>query len=120
MPDKLVARIDTVFLPVSDLDNAIAWYTSVLGLTLRWKVEGYACLNIGETPLTVYESKDRTPPMDSHPLLNFYSSQIDKLLGRLREAHAVTGEMETHGGLRHFRFLDPDGNPLEVCWWEEK
>ncbi len=118
MSDKLVKRIDTVFLPVRDLDDAIDWYTGVLGLTMRWKAEGYVCLNIGETPLTIFEKKDHAPG-DDHPLFNFYSDQIDAVYKRLHAAEADLGAMETHGGLRHFRFRDPDGNPLEVCWWDE-
>lgn len=119
MSDKLIRRIDTVFLPVSDLDSAIVWYTGVLRLGLRWRVEGYACLNIGETPLTIYEKKDHAPGHD-HPLFNFYSDQIESIYSKLQEAGVELNEMETHGGLKHFRFRDPDGNPLEICWWDEK
>ncbi len=118
MSNKLVRRIDTVFLPVRDLDAAIDWYTCVIGLTLRWRVDGYACLDVGETPLTLYEKKGCTADGD-HPLFNLYSDQIDLIYAKLQGAGATVGEMESHDGLRHFRFRDPDGNPLEVCWWDE-
>ncbi len=112
-------RIDTVFLRVRNLEKAIDWYTRELGLTLRWKQPGLACLNLGETPLTLMEVAEGFVPVTEAPF-NFYAPDIEAAHRRLKEAGAVVDdEITDEPGVRWFSFTDPDGNRLEVCWWPE-
>lgn len=120
VPDTLFKRIDTVFLRIRDLEAALAWYTRHLQVTLRWKVEGYACLNLAETPLTLVEATDQFEPV-KHATFNFYAPDIDQAYHDLKEAGVeVDVQIEEAPGVRFFGFKDLDGNRLEVCWWPEK
>lgn len=113
-------RIDTVFLRVPNLDEAVAWYTEHLGLTERWRRPGVACLNLGETPLTLLEVKDGFRPAEEPPF-NFYVQDIDAAHARLKAAGIPVDETITEEpGVRWFDFSDPYGNRLEVCWWPEQ
>ncbi|MFZ5814951.1 MAG: VOC family protein [Bacillota bacterium] len=117
---QLFKRIDTVFFPVRNLEAAVSWYTETLGLSLRWKVEGYACLNLAETPLTLVERGDAFTPV-THATFNFYAADIDGVYNHLKAAGVVVDPaIADPPGVRYFGFQDPDGNRLEVCWWPEK
>jgi len=113
-------RIDTVFFPVRNLDAAIGWYSKHLGLTLRWKAEGYACFDLAETPLTLVEKGSAfTPVTDAS--FNFYAADIDSVYATLKAAGiTVDDEIAAPPGVRFFGFHDLDGNRLEVCWWPEQ
>lgn len=96
------------------------WYVQELGLSLRWKVEGYACLNLAETPLTLVERGDEFTPV-TQATFNFYAADIDAAYNQLKAAGIeVDPEIASPPGVRFFGFKDPDGNRLEVCWWPEK
>ncbi|MBO2518606.1 MULTISPECIES: VOC family protein [Limnochorda] len=113
-------RIDTVFVRVRNLDEAVAWYTQHLGLEVRWRHPGVACLNLGETPLTLLEAGEAFHPVEEAPF-NFYAPDIEAAYARLRAAGVPVDEQITDdGGVRWFGFRDPDGNRLEVCWWPEE
>lgn len=112
-------RIDTVFVRVRNLDDAVTWYTEKLGLRLRWRQPGVACLNVSETPLTLLEASDDFVPAAEAPF-NFYTDDIEAAHRFLKEAGVtVDDEILAGDGVRWFGFRDPDGNRLEVCWWPE-
>lgn len=116
----MFSRIDTVFLRVRNLEKALGWYTEQLGLTVRWRQPGLACLNLGETPLTLIEVTEGFSSVPE-PTFNFYAADIDTAYGRLREAGVtVDAQIAEEPGVRWFGFQDPDGNRLEVCSWPEK
>ncbi len=118
----LFKRIDTVFLKVMDLDQAINWYTKVLGFTLRWRMDegGYAALNISETPLTLVQvPRDTEFTPTTFSSFNFYVSDITEAHNHLKEHQVEVGEIEDGGDVKWFWFKDPDGNRLEVCYFQE-
>jgi predicted enzyme related to lactoylglutathione lyase len=39
--------IDNVFIEVGDLDEAVAWYERIVGLTLKVRAQGMAVLDVG-------------------------------------------------------------------------
>lgn len=109
----LFKRIDTVFLKVKDLDQAIEWYTKVLGFDLRWKVEGYAALNISETPLTLVQATGEFSPIKESSF-NFYVSDVNEAHEHLKKHGVQLGPIESNE-VQWFWFSDSDGNRLEVC-----
>nr|MBO2471919.1 hypothetical protein [Bacillota bacterium] len=116
---RMFRRIDTVFLRVRNLDDAVAWYTEKLGLALKWRQPGLACLGLGETPLTLLEAADEFVPAEEPPF-NFYAADIEEARRRLRDAGVeVDEEIQSDGTVRWFGFADLDGNRLEVCSWPE-
>lgn len=114
----MLKRIDTVFMPVSSLDRSIPWYTENLGLTLRWRVPGYAALSVGETALTLVEVPQVEPA--PHMPFNFYADDIRAVRSRLAERGVAVSELRDHGDLMEFEFTDLDGNKLGLCWFAEK
>lgn len=106
-----------MFLPVQNLDRAIEWYGATLGFDLRWRSGNYAALNVSETPLTLYQPDDFRPTETAG--FNFYATDVEAAHKKLRDAGCEVGGIQEGGGVRFFRFKDPDGNALEVCWFEE-
>ncbi|MEA3318523.1 MAG: VOC family protein [Bacillota bacterium] len=115
----LFKRIDTVFLEVTDMPKSINWYTEVLGFSVRWHDEenGYAAIEMGETPLTLVRAESVTP--GSHCLLNFYSSDIHAAHQKLKENGVLVEDVIDYGTVLSFEFKDPDGHILGVCYFEE-
>lgn len=113
-------RIDTVFLPVRDLDRAIAWYTETLGFSLRWKSGNYAALNVAETALTLYQPEGEFRPAAGHAPFNFYVLDPDAAHARLQQCGAKVEAGSRQADFAYFDFADPDGNVLGVCSFPQK
>ncbi|TCP54748.1 putative enzyme related to lactoylglutathione lyase [Tumebacillus sp. BK434] len=118
---ELYKRIDTVFLPVRDLEASVAWYAEHLGMKQRWKVNGYAALDIagGETPLTlcaVAEGEDVRP--SARCVFNLYAADIQAAYQKLKDGGVTLSEM-FHDDVDWFEFRDPDGHVLGVCHFAE-
>ncbi|MBL0387155.1 VOC family protein [Tumebacillus sp. ITR2] len=115
---QLFERIDTVFLQVKTLDEAIPWYQENLGFELRWRQGGHACMNVAETPLTLWETPSgeaHTP----HPYLafNFYIKDLEACERHLQERGVQTEPILDHGVVKTLDFFDNSGNRLSVCSW---
>ncbi|MDP5273864.1 VOC family protein [Chengkuizengella axinellae] len=115
---NLVKRIDTVFVPVTDLKKSEAWYMEVFsfeeavfrssdGNYVGFRFEGH-----GEpkTALTLYKA-DEVPTL-KHMAFNFYTEDVDALHTKLKETGVEVTEIHAGDGMRFFEFVDPDGNEL--------
>jgi catechol 2,3-dioxygenase-like lactoylglutathione lyase family enzyme len=113
-------RIDTVFLKVTDFQKAIDWYSTVLGFSVRWVDEkgGYAALNVGETPLTLVRSTPSDPAY-SRVSFNFFTPDIEGAYQHLLESDVYVEPIQADGNVKWFKFKDLEGNPLEVCYFQE-
>ena len=129
MTETLFKRIDTVFLPVRNLEKSIAWYIETLGVSLLWHVPGVGSLKIGETPLTLlqgsYPGREEAldPDSEFQPIVevpfNLYANDIEHAHRVLLEKGVDVGAILDQGDVKEFQFRDPDGNCLGVCWWQE-
>jgi catechol 2,3-dioxygenase-like lactoylglutathione lyase family enzyme len=120
MAPKLFKRIDTVFLPVRNLDAAVAWYTRTLGFTPLWSSGNYAALSAGETAFTLYQPEGAHRPYADHAPFNFYASDVHAAHRALKEAGAQVEDIQSQPGIHFFDFMDLDGNRLGICHFEEK
>ncbi|HET9243893.1 MAG TPA: VOC family protein [Gaiella sp.] len=114
-------------VPVSNLDEAVAFYEGKLGLTLfeRGEEQPYARLSgAGETKLGVYVSA--TAGQSRHTLASFVVDDGRAVVDGLREKGVVFEEydlpgMKTEDGVatvgetRAAWLKDPDGNILEIA-----
>jgi predicted enzyme related to lactoylglutathione lyase len=110
-------RIGQVFLPVNDMQKAIAWYSALFGLEPGDTSHAGAIYDIpvtGETLLVL----DSHKPVMSHsvqPICMFPTSDMNAALEHLRALGAeITSEPQDIGSLVFATFRDPDGNPLMV------
>lgn len=119
-PAPLFRRIDTVILRVSNLETAVRWYESVLGLPSVHRDEAVrlAVLALDGTSLTLWErgAGEAAPAADAagtYPI--FATGDAAGARERLVARGVAAGPLETGEGVRFFRFEDPDGNVLEAC-----
>lgn len=117
--EQLFKRIDTVFLTVQNLNEAIEWYTGVLNFSLRWKHGNYAALNIGETPLTLRQAETADFKPLKEAFFNFYVENIELVYQHLLDNGVEVEEIKKEDDVQWFRFYDRDGNALEVCHFAE-
>jgi catechol 2,3-dioxygenase-like lactoylglutathione lyase family enzyme len=113
-------------VPVSNLDEAIAFYEGKLGLTLfeRGAGQPYARFSgAGETKLGIYESG--TAGKARHTLASFVVDDVRAVVDALRRNGVVFEEYDmpgmkteegvaTMGDTRAAWLKDPDGNILEI------
>ena len=109
-------------VPVSNLDEAVAFYQGKLGLNLfeRGDEHRYARFSgAGETKLGVYESA--TAGQARHTLASFVGDDVDALKanGVVFEEYDMPGMkteegVATIGDTRAAWLKDPDGNILEI------
>jgi predicted enzyme related to lactoylglutathione lyase len=110
-------RIGQVFVPVSDMSCAIAWYSQLFGLPMQSAShEGtiYDVPMVGETRLTL----DANKPVanSSQPLCFFWTADIEAAARFLRGLGAeIVAGPEDVGSISFVTFRDPDRNLLMVC-----
>ncbi len=126
MTAQFARRIDSVFLPVKDLDKAVKWYQDKFGLELAWKTDEVASFRLGETPLTLLQyafpglSKE---PKDFHfipstgILFNLYVDNILEAYDVLKYQKVDVTEIIDHGSVKDFIVTDLDGNKFGIVTW---
>ncbi|RNB73277.1 VOC family protein [Brevibacillus panacihumi] len=116
MSRKLMNRIGTVFIPVSNIEKAKSWYCKLLDLPETGEIlhgHLYVLPLEGDTGL-VLDSKIYDPESRRNtPLFHFNCDNIELVYQSLQEkgVEVLTGIENGHW----FNFTDPDGNVLMVC-----
>lgn len=116
---KHVKRIDSVFVPVTDIERSEKWYSEMLPLEVVFRsgdgqYVGFRFDGEGEpkTALTIHKV-DRVPER-THIPFNFYAEDIDGFYSYLADKGVKVGEIHDAEGMRFFEFTDPDGNMMEA------
>lgn len=120
-------EIGHVHLKVSDLDRAVAFYTSALGFELMQRMgTSAAFLSAGgyhhHIGLNTWESQDGSaPPAGTTGLYHFAirypdRASLSQALRRLREARVPLEGASDHGVSEALYLRDPDGNGIELYW----
>ena len=121
--------INHVVFNVRDLDEAVRFYTEVVGMKLimRFEDRRMAFVSFGDRhhDIGLFEVGG-TPEHDrqwhgfNHIAMEFEGGPnvLDQLHDRLKEKKAAIDNLEGHSGGRHksVYFFDPDGNRLEFFW----
>ena len=123
-----VRRLDHFGVDVADLARAERFYTSVLGMTVRMRLDDQVLLSYGEGSCALFLTPDRAPGG---------LEQIKNPLGKSHHAFEVSwdeyqsaqGFFAAHEIPHHapidwgdhecLYFLDPDGNLLELIGYRE-
>lgn len=117
-PSPIQNRIGQLFIPVSDMNAAIAWYSRLFGLPVTAAShEGriYDLPMAGDCRLALdAHQPDFTP--SSQTLCFFWTEDIaacERFL--IARSVVVEGEIQDIGSVSFLAFRDPDGNRLMVC-----
>jgi len=110
--------VDTVFIPVNEIEKAKEWYGKILGIDGEI-MHGHLCVLdmkgtsvvLDEMPLW-RESEDKINPINI-PFIQFATDDIYKSFQFMKDngVELVTGIEHGH----FFTIKDPDGNMLMVC-----
>lgn len=112
----MLLRIWDITLSVSNLERAVDFYENILGLSIKYYFpENYAGLDCGgiEIGLTTGVSPQSS---EGIPCVNFLVKDCDALVRSLHEqgVHFIKETQDAAWGGRIARFMDPDGNLLQI------
>ncbi|MBD2869941.1 VOC family protein [Paenibacillus arenilitoris] len=128
--EMTVKSLGTVFIRVSRLEPALAFYSEALGLKLRdverWEDGRGANYLISEqspTPLlTLIEQPDMEPLR--HPAFNLYCEGALAFYDRLTAQGVKVGRVNRWSSEWNdhidFDVYDPDGNPINLIEWRRR
>ncbi|WP_127531413.1 VOC family protein [Paenibacillus kobensis] len=132
---SIFQRVDTLFIPVTDIQKSIDWYSTVFGCELVWiENEEYAALNVsnvlpkgqsanielGHCMITLVRSEAFSPLSfkrqgEEHPYFNFYTKAIEEAHSSLKEQGTPVTDIVDEGQLKYFNFYDLNGHYMGVC-----
>ncbi|MBS1709559.1 MAG: VOC family protein [Armatimonadetes bacterium] len=112
---KGLRTIGQAILYVSDMGRAVTFYRDEVGLPLKypqesadWAQEFWVVFDVGGFELALHHGA--TKKSKDAPALKFYVDDLDVAHADLVERGVVVEPIvEPHPGVRHFHFLDPDG-----------
>jgi len=113
-------KLGAVYLTVSDLERAIAFYQRGLGFQLHRRADGTAHLGAGGPDLLVLAERPGAKPAPSHTGLYHFAVLVPS---RLELAHALQrladAQIRLQGAADHLvseavYLADPDGNGIEI------
>ncbi|NBI30535.1 VOC family protein [Chengkuizengella marina] len=114
---KLIKRIDTVFVPVTDLKKSEQWYMNIFPFEVVYRSGdgNYIGFRFDDpkemkTALTIYKVDEIRPT--NHMAFNFYTEDVDALHNKLKKSGVEVSEIHASDGMRFFDFEDPNGNQL--------
>src|SRR5205809_548482 len=111
----MITGLNHLTLAVSDLDRSLAFYSELLGFSIRMRGPASAYLEAGTLWLAlVVDSEVRRGqlPEYSHAAFSVVSSELPLLADRL--VRAGVGRWQEPDGSDSFYFVDPDGHKLEL------
>ncbi|MFC4548739.1 MULTISPECIES: VOC family protein [Halorussus] len=117
MESPLRNRIGNVFVPVSDMERSVEWYSELFGLPAEDTAhEGtiYDVEMAGETGLVL--DANRPVENSSQPLYFFWTDDAEATRDFLVDLDVpVVMGPEDVGSVTFVTFEDPDGNQLMAC-----
>ena len=124
-----LARLDHLVLTVASIDEAVRFYTTVLGMTEVVFGEGRRALSFGEQKLNLHEAGREYEPKAARPTpgstdLCFITDADGNAIAAWLRACGVTVEegpvarTGALGPITSFYFRDPDGNLVEMATYE--
>ncbi|OIU72004.1 VOC family protein [Rossellomorea aquimaris] len=120
-------RVGTTYIPVSEVEKAVSWYSVNLDAVLKYRDEEKAILDLANHSLFLVKSKEgETANFKDHNGRMRFSvtfevegmEALNSLHDEFIQKGVTVGEIENRGHAgRNFIFTDPDGNTFDV--WSE-
>src|SRR3954471_8230524 len=108
----MIKGVAAVWLPVTDMNRAVAFYGDTLGLTVTEHDGDWSEVDANGVKIGLNGSKEETPNGDGGGLVAFQpDGDIDEEVTRLKDAGVeFSDEISEHPWGRIVPFKDPDGN----------
>jgi predicted enzyme related to lactoylglutathione lyase len=112
----MIKGVAAVWLPVTDMGRAVAFYGDTLGLPVTEHDSDWSEVDANGVKIGLNGSEPESPRGDGGALVAFQpDGEIDQVVQRLREAGVeFAGEISEHPWGRIVPFKDPDGNDLQL------
>ncbi|MCD5325485.1 MULTISPECIES: VOC family protein [Pontibacillus] len=125
MDDKLIVKIATIEIPVSDLDKSQEFYTEILGLHTVEKKDHVCYLSFGEkgTATIKLTETDQVSPLyfsnsneniEHNPVIDFYTTDIHACHHFFHDVSLSVTNIEEADRGKAFYFQDPDEHWLSM------
>ncbi len=109
----MIEGIAAIWLPVTDMDRAVAFYRDDLGLEVEDHDGEWSEVSAGDQRIGLNASE--SPAGDGGAVIAFAVDDIDATVDELKEKGVkFAGELSEHPWGRIAPFKDPDGNDLQV------
>jgi predicted enzyme related to lactoylglutathione lyase len=116
MSSPIRREIGMVFIPVSDMERAIGWYSQLFGLPVQSTTHGGKIYDLRMGDVTLILDGHKPVVNSSQPLAAFWTDDIHAADHFLRQHNAdVVSAPDDIGSVTTLVFKDPDGNLLMVC-----
>jgi predicted enzyme related to lactoylglutathione lyase len=110
-------QIDYVEIPVTDLNRAREFFSSMFGWSFQEWGDDYMSFNDGRIDGGFRRASE--PAVSTGALLIFYSENLERDVEKVRDLGAeISQEIFAFPGGRRFHFIDPTGN--EYAIWSPK
>lgn len=112
----MINGISAVWLPVTDMDRAVQFYSQTLGLSVKDQQDQWTELELDGQTIGLNGRSEESPSGDGGALIAFASDgDIEDEVSRLTAAGVeFSGEVSDHPWGRIAPFKDPDGNDLQL------
>src|ERR1700753_1402892 len=110
---EMIKGISAIWLPVSDMEQAVAFYRDHLGLEVLEHDGDWSEVTAGDQRIGLNASE--SPAGDGGAASAFAVDDIDATVDQLKgQGVEFSGELSEHPWGRIAPFKDPDGNDLQV------
>jgi len=127
--ETVVNEIVQIYLPSTNIQKSVQFYTQAFGFQIIWEAEDSANLKSQRGPLLFLKKTSVKQPIkfdvqeEVSPVISFKTSDLDWLHQKLKSMYEVS-EITQHGeGMngpyRDFYIQDPDGNLIEVSGYPD-
>src|SRR4051794_16252065 len=112
----MIKGVAAVWLPVTDMKRAVAFYGDALGLRVREHDEDWSEVDANGLRIGLNGSEPESPRGDGGALIAFQpDGELDDEVERLKGTGVdFPGEISEHPWGRIASFKDPDGNDLQL------
>ena len=112
----MIKGVAAVWLPVTDMGRAVAFYGDTLGLEVTEHDDDWSEVDANGLKLGLNGSGPESPRGDGGALVAFQpDGDLEAEVGRLKDAGVeFSGEISEHPWGRIVPFKDPDGNDLQL------
>jgi len=114
--DTVVKGVATVWVPVSDMDRALAFYRDVLSLDVRMQESDWSEVDAGGLTIGLNARESASGSSSGGAVISFQpESGLDAEVERLKgQGVEFTGEISDHEWGRIAPFKDTEGNDLQL------